>query len=188
MYTHLSLLEELLRYVGLDDLHALELLETLHRQIFLVVPPEVLNVFGVGELLLCRIFAMVLLEVVDLVLILNVAVVARTESQIGQPSALGDDAHPIVAGDEASIRGVEEREHLSQGLALAILCGTCIRLIVHAVCLAHFLGSPCPGFIIVVKGEEGSSIEGINVMLLCSIGARESVTQSIASLSGRIST
>lgn len=83
MYTHLSLLEELLRYVGLDDLHALELLEALHRKIFLVVPPEVLDIFGVVELLLCRIFAMVFLEVVDLVLILNVAVVAWTEPQIG---------------------------------------------------------------------------------------------------------
>lgn len=84
MYGSILLLlpEEFLRYVSVDDLHPFQLLEPLCCVFLLVVSSEVLNILGMREILLFRIIPMVFLEMMNLILILHVTVMARTEAKV----------------------------------------------------------------------------------------------------------
>ena len=76
---------ELLRNIVNDNLDLLELFERNSSVLFLVMLAEMLNILGVGQVLLRSIIAVVLLKVMDLVLILKVTMVSGAVTEIGQP-------------------------------------------------------------------------------------------------------
>lgn len=153
-------------YVRLHDLHTLELFEALHGKILLIMSPEVFDILGVGEVLLLCIFTVELFEVMDLIFIFNVTMMARSESKVGEPGSVRNETHPVVATDDARVGGIKDAEDFAKTLQLAILCHSRIGLVVHAVGLAHFLRGPHSRGIVIVEGEEGGGIEGIDVMFL----------------------
>lgn len=162
----LSPLEEFLGDVCFDDLHSLQFLEPLRGQVFRIMLPEMLNILRVCEFVHRRIVAVVLLEVMDLIFVFDIAVMARPESEIGQPSALGYEAHPIVCGDDTCICGIKDTEYLADDLLFALFAYTRVGRIVKTICFANFLRGPNSRAVIIVEYKEGRCIEVINVVLL----------------------
>lgn len=67
---------EFCRNVGLDNSLLLQLVEPHLGSFQLIVLSEVLNIFRVYQILLCRIVSVELLKVVDLIFVLDVAMVS----------------------------------------------------------------------------------------------------------------
>lgn len=68
--------------VALDNGHALQLLQSSLSEFFLIVTSEMLNILRVRQLFLGSLIAMEFLEMVDLVFILHVPMMSRSEAEV----------------------------------------------------------------------------------------------------------
>jgi len=150
----LGLSAEFRRNVALYDSHCLEFLQPYFSGLFLVVPPEVLDILGVGQVFLLCIVSMEFLKVVNLVFILHVTMVARSKSEVGQSRAIGDCFQPVFTGNKASVPRIEEVEDRADGGLFTGFAHTAGGFVVETVCLAYLVDCPCPRGIVIVKHEE----------------------------------
>lgn len=105
---------------------------------------EMLNILGVGQVLLCGIIAVVLLKVMDLVFILKVTMVSRAVTEIGQPFTCSESRQPVLPVNKSSVSSVEELKDCADGILLLAFTDSSIGFVVEAVCLADFVVCPCP--------------------------------------------
>lgn len=131
--------------VGFDDLHLFQFFEPSLRGLLLIMPSEMFNVLRVVQFLFGAVVIMELLEVMNLVLVLDVAMVSRAEAEIWQPSASLEGLRPVVACDRALVSLIEKIEHGLNGGCLPRLVHAIITFVIEAVCLADFVGGPRPG-------------------------------------------
>jgi len=164
---HLNVSTELLRNIAYNNLHLLQLLKPKSCILLFIVLSEMLNILRVSQVRLGGIITMVLLKVVNLVLILNIAMVSGTEAKVGQPFTRSIAVQPVLAGDESCVARVEECKYCAHSILFLIFTNGGIGLVVQAVCLAYFVVGPCSGRVVVMKNEERGRVEGFDVMLLC---------------------
>lgn len=127
---HLHVSPELLRDIAHHDLHLLQFLEPQSCILLFIVLLEMLNVFGVSQVRFSGIISMVLFKVVDLVFILNVAMMSGTEAQVGQPLTRSDSLQPIVPGDKSRIARIEECKYCAHSVLFLVLTDSCIGLVI----------------------------------------------------------
>lgn len=167
---HLNVSSEFLGNIAHNHLHLLQLLESKSRIFLFIVLFEMRNIFGVGQVRLGGIVSMVLLEMVDLVLILNVAMVPGTEAQVGQPLTRSNARQPILPSDKSRVSGIKQREHSAHSVLFLVFAHGRIGLVIQAVCFAYFVVGPLSGGVVVVKNEERGRVKGLNVVFLCNRG------------------
>lgn len=151
---HLHVSSELLRNIAHNHLHLLQLLKPKSGIFLFIVLFEMLNVFGMSQVCLGGIVSVEFLKVVDLVLILNVAMVSGTEAQVGQPLTRSKALQPILFGDKSRVAGVKQREYSAHSVLFLVFTNTRIGLVIQAICLAYFIVGPLSRGVVVVKNEE----------------------------------
>lgn len=102
----------------------------------------------------------------DLVLILVVSVVARTEAKIGEREAFGNTNSIFSVGDGSTLIQIEERKDLIYSMLLLLWRDAPGRLVLEAVCFEDVVARPLVGAIVVVEIEERAGVEKVDVMLL----------------------
>jgi hypothetical protein len=117
-----------------------------HQVVFL----EVLDIFWMDQVLFPCVLVMEFLEVVDLIFVLVVAVMTRSQSKIRELLALTDLLRPLISSDDTALIGVEDLEDLEDRFVF-LVCG-CIfqRFVVQAVYPADLVGRPGPVVVEVV--------------------------------------
>lgn len=129
--------------------------------------PKMCLILLVNQVLLARVLVVKLLEVVDLVLVLVVAVVAGAQAEVGEPDARRRQPHPLVAGDAAGLRRIEEVHDGADDLSLAGVGGRGEGFVSQAVEAGDFRGVPVAVGVEVVEGEKGAGVEVGDVMFFC---------------------
>lgn len=147
-------LPEHLRNVPLHDTLLLLLQDALGLVLHHVVFPEMLNVLRVDEVLLLGILVVVFLEMVDLVLVLIVAVVARAQPEVRQLLARLDRLQPLVARDLARRRRVEEGENVVHRAVLDVVGRGFEGFVEQAVESTDFVRRPDAVVVEIVQREE----------------------------------
>ena len=133
----------------------------------MVVFPEMRDVLRMRQILLACVLVVVLLEMVDLVFILVVAVVAGPDTEVGEATVpLIDVVEPLFAGDAAGIVFVVGIEDLVDDLLPALFAQVFVGLVVEAVEAPNFVRGPNAVVVEIVKDEEGSWVEIVDVMFL----------------------
>lgn len=155
-----------LRNVCLDNLHAVKLGLTFSFSIHLVVFPEVFDIFRVDQIFLGGVLAMIFFEVMNLILVLVVAVVSRTKTEVGQFDTVSLANNELGKRDTTTLVFVEQGEDFLNYLFFLCLRDILCAFVLQAVGLADIVRGPCAAAIVVVKVEERSSIKGVDVMLL----------------------
>lgn len=143
-FNSLKIPAELLRNIANDNLDLLQFFEGNSSILLLVMLAEMLNILGVGQVLLRGIIAVILLKVMDLVLILKVTMVSGAITEIGQPFTRSESGQPVLPVNKPSVSRVEELKHCEHGISLLDFTDSGIGFVVEAVCLADFVVCPCP--------------------------------------------
>ena len=101
------------------------------------------NILRVDQILLFRVLVVVFLKMVDLVLVLVVAVVARSEAEVGELDAVRGADGVFGKGDGAAEVFVEEFEHPVYGCGLLVWRYVAGGFVAEAVGFFNVVG--CPG-------------------------------------------
>ena len=119
-FNSLKIPAELLRNIVNDNLDLLQLFEGNSSILLLVMLAEMLNILGVGQVLLRSIIAVVLLKVMNLVLILKVTMVSGAVTEIGQPFTRSESRQPVFPVNKPSVSCVEELKYCADGILLLV--------------------------------------------------------------------
>jgi hypothetical protein len=157
--------------VGLYNWHAVHLFLPLLLRFHLLVLAEVLDILRVRQVFLASVFVVVLLPVVDFVLVLIVAVVARAVAEIGELEALGDTNRVLCVGNGAAAIRVEELEHSVHGIFFRFRGDGAGGLVFQAVGFEDVVARPLVAAVVVVQVEEGAGVEGGDMVLLWNAGS-----------------
>lgn len=133
-----------------------------------------LDVLWMYQVFFASILIVVFLEMMDLVFVLVVAVVARTDSEVWQATIpLFDVVEPFLTRDAASMVFIEEVEHVMYDLLLVLLCHVPVCLVVQTVETADLVRGPNAVIVEIMECEEGNRVKIVNVVFLCANTVRE---------------
>lgn len=152
--------------VGLDYGHAIHLLLPLLLCLHLLVLAEVLDVFGMRQVLLSGILIVVLFPVMDLIFVLVVSVMSRSKPEVGKRQTFGNADSVLCVGNGATAVAVEEPKDLVHSVLLLLRGNVTGRFVLQAVCFEDVVARPLVAAIVVVEVEERTGVERVDVMLL----------------------
>jgi hypothetical protein len=156
--------------IGFYDRHAIHLFLPLLLRFQLLVFAKMLDIFRVRQVFLARVLVVVFLPVVDLILVLVVAVVAGSETEVRQrePFGYADGVFRVRHG--AAAVSVEELEDFVHGVFFLLRGDVVGRLVFQAVGFGDVVARPLVAAVVVVQVEEGAGVEGGDVVLLWNAG------------------
>ena len=128
--------------------------------------PKVLDILWVHKILRLGILVVVFLKVVDVILVLVVAVMARAETEVWKFEALRSADCILGEGDGTTRVSIEEFNYLADGDIFAILWDVRGGGVFEAVCFKDVFGRPFVAAVVVVEVEESAGIEGGYVVFL----------------------
>lgn len=131
---------------------------------------EMLNVFGVRQVFKTRVLVVVFLPVVNLILVLVIAVVARPGAKVGQSAVLVVNKDlELVAVDHLVFVVVNQAQDFANNFLLALLRHVLVGLVKKTVRPHDLLGLPLAVAVVIVQLEEGGRVEVGCMVFLCSL-------------------
>jgi hypothetical protein len=165
--------------IGFYNRHAIHLFLPLLLRFQLLVFAEMFNILRVRQVFLARVLVVVFLPVVNLVLVLIVAVVARSKAEIRQREAFGYADSVLCVRDGAAAVCVEELEDFVHGVFFLLRGDVVGRLVFQAVGFEDVVARPLVAAVVVVEVEEGAGVEGGDVVLLWNAGQPIAILHAI---------
>lgn len=106
--------------------------------------------------------------------------VTRPGAKVGQLHAVIGRLNVFFLADIATVILIEQLEYNLDDLVLLRLwdCGS--TLVEETVGLADVVGRPLAGAVVVVQGEEGTGVEGGDVVLLCDSSGQQVARDSLS--------
>lgn len=128
--------------------------------------PEVFNVLRVNQILFRCVLAVVLLEMMNLILVLVIAVMSRSIAQIWELEALRIANREFGEGDCAREVTVKDRDDLVNGCGLFGFGDVLRGRVLETVRFQQVVFGPFVAAVVVVQVEERAGVEGGDVMFL----------------------
>lgn len=127
---------------------------------------EVFNILRVNQILFCCILAVVLLEVMNLILVLVIAVMSRSIAQIWELEALRVADREFGEGNRTREITVKDCNDLVNGCGLFRLGDVLRGRVLETIRFKQVVFGPFVAAVVVVQVEERTGIEGGDVMFL----------------------